>query len=100
MGAMANIGRFADYALTPATGLAKVGDDVGLDIAALVGCSVTTGYGAVANTAQVEPGSTVAVIGVGGVGLNIIHTAALVGARRIMEEKSSFYVLVSIICSR
>lgn len=81
---MAQIGGFADYSLTPAAGLVKVPDGVGLDIAALVGCSVTTGYGAVTNTAQVEPGSTVAVIGTGGVGLNIIHTARLVGARRII----------------
>ncbi|MEZ4618811.1 MAG: Zn-dependent alcohol dehydrogenase [Caldilineaceae bacterium] len=92
VGVLAQIGGFADYSLTPASGLVKVPPDVGLDIAALVGCSVTTGYGAVANTAKVEPGSTVAVIGAGGVGLNIIHTAALVGARRIIavdlvEEK-------------
>jgi S-(hydroxymethyl)glutathione dehydrogenase / alcohol dehydrogenase len=82
--AMAKIGGFADYSLTPAAGLVKVPVDVGLDIAALIGCSVTTGYGAVTNTARVEPGSTVAVIGAGGVGLNIIHTARLVGARRII----------------
>ena len=92
VGVLAQIGGFADYSLTPASGLVKVPPDVGLDIAALVGCSVTTGYGAVANTAAVEPGSTVAVIGAGGVGLNIIHTARLVGARRIIavdlvEEK-------------
>lgn len=92
VGALAQIGGFADYALTPAAGLIKVPANVGLDIAALIGCSVTTGYGAVANTAAVEPGATVAVIGAGGVGLNIIHTAALVGAQRIIavdlvEEK-------------
>ncbi|MCB0105334.1 MAG: zinc-binding dehydrogenase, partial [Caldilineaceae bacterium] len=57
-----------------------------------IGCGVTTGVGAVLNTAKVEPGSTVAVIGAGGVGLNIIHTARLVGAERIIavdlvEEK-------------
>ncbi|MEZ4859830.1 MAG: zinc-binding dehydrogenase [Caldilineaceae bacterium] len=82
----------APFSLTPASGLVKVPPEVGLDIAALVGCSVTTGYGAVTNTAKVEPGSTVTVIGAGGVGLNIIHTARLVGARRIIavdlvEEK-------------
>lgn len=82
--AMAKIGGFAEYSLTPAAGLVKVPDDVGLDIAALIGCSVTTGYGAVTNTARVEPGSTVAVIGTGGVGLNIIHSARLVGARQII----------------
>jgi S-(hydroxymethyl)glutathione dehydrogenase / alcohol dehydrogenase len=62
----------------------KVPDDVSLDIAALVGCSVMTGYGAVVNTAKVVPGSTVAVIGAGGVGLNIIQSARLAGASRII----------------
>jgi S-(hydroxymethyl)glutathione dehydrogenase/alcohol dehydrogenase len=81
---MANVGGFAEYSLTPATGLVRVPDDVGLDIAALVGCSVMTGYGAVANTAGVEPGSTVAVIGTGGVGLNIIQAAKLAGARQVI----------------
>ncbi|MCK9495440.1 MAG: Zn-dependent alcohol dehydrogenase [Dehalococcoidia bacterium] len=82
--AMTNVGGFAEYSITPATGLVKVPDDVSLDIAALVGCSVTTGYGAVVNTAQVRPGSSVAVIGAGGVGLNIIQSARLAGAERII----------------
>lgn len=82
--AMRNIGGFAEYSVTPAAGLLKVPDDVGLDIAALVGCSVMTGYGAVTNTAKVEPGSTVAVIGTGGVGLNIIQAARLAGARQVI----------------
>ena len=82
--AMTNIGGFAEYAITPANGLIKVPADVSLDIAALVGCSVTTGYGAVVNTAKVEPGSTVAVVGAGGVGLNIIQAARLAGAARII----------------
>src|SRR5690606_6532919 len=77
VGAMTNVGGFAEYSVTPASGLIKVPDGVSLDIAALVGCSVTTGYGAVVNTAQVRPGSTVAVIGAGGVGLNIIQSARL-----------------------
>lgn len=81
---MTNIGGFARYAITQATGLIPVPDDVGLDIAALVGCSVTTGYAAVVNAARVEPGSTVAVIGAGGIGLNIIQTARLAGASRII----------------
>ncbi|MDA0270821.1 MAG: Zn-dependent alcohol dehydrogenase [Chloroflexi bacterium] len=82
--AMTNIGGFAEYSLTPANGLIKVPAGVSLEIAALVGCSVTTGYGAVVNTAKVEPGSSVAVIGAGGVGLNIIQSARLVGAERIV----------------
>lgn len=84
VGAMTNVGGFAEYSVTPAIGLIRVPDDVSLDIAALVGCSVTTGYGAVVNTAQVTPGSTVAVIGAGGVGLNIIQSARLAGAERII----------------
>jgi S-(hydroxymethyl)glutathione dehydrogenase / alcohol dehydrogenase len=68
----------------PASGLLKIPDDIGLDVAALVGCSVMTGYGAVVNTAKVEPGSTVAVIGAGGVGLNIVQAARLAGASRII----------------
>ena len=82
--AMTNIGGFAEYSITPAAGLIPVPAGVSLDIAALVGCSVTTGYGAVVNTAQVKPGSTVAVIGAGGVGLNIIQAARLAGAERII----------------
>ena len=81
---MAGTAGFAQYSVTPATGLMKVPDGIGLDVAALVGCSVMTGYGAVVNTAKVEPGSTVAVIGAGGVGLNIIQSARLAGASRII----------------
>jgi len=82
--AMANVGGFAEYSATPASGLVKVPAGVSLEIAALVGCSVTTGYGAVVNTAEVKPGSTVAVIGAGGVGLNIIQSARLAGAARVI----------------
>ncbi|MDA0351272.1 MAG: Zn-dependent alcohol dehydrogenase [Chloroflexi bacterium] len=81
---MANVGGFAEQSVMPASGLLKIPDDIGLDVAALVGCSVMTGYGAVVNTAKVEPGSTVAVIGAGGVGLNIIQAARLAGARQII----------------
>ncbi len=81
---MANVGGFAEHSVMPASGLLKVADDISLDVAALVGCSVMTGYGAVVNTAQVEPGATVAVIGAGGVGLNIIQAARLAGARQII----------------
>ena len=64
-----------------------------LDRAALIGCGVTTGVGAVLNTAQVEPGSTVAVFGAGGVGLAAIQGARIAGARMIIAvdvvERSS-----------
>jgi S-(hydroxymethyl)glutathione dehydrogenase/alcohol dehydrogenase len=62
----------------------KIDPGIPLDRAALVGCAVTTGVGAVFNTARVEPGSDVAVFGCGGVGLNVIQGAAIVGAGRIV----------------
>lgn len=74
----------AEYATLHRLSLIKIDDTVPLECAALVGCAVTTGVGAVLNTAKVEPGSTVAVIGAGGVGLNAIQGAALSGARVIV----------------
>ena len=62
----------------------KIRDDMPLDRAALIGCCVTTGFGAVIHTAQVQVGSTVAVIGCGGVGLSAINGAAIAGAGRII----------------
>ena len=64
--------------------MAKIDPDIPLDRAALVGCGVLTGVGAVFNAAKVEPGSTVAVIGCGGVGLSTVNGAALAGAERII----------------
>ena len=74
----------AEYAVIHESGAVPVPADVSLEMAALVGCSVTTGIGAVINTAGVEPGSTVAVIGCGGVGLNIVQGARLANASRII----------------
>jgi len=62
----------------------KITKDIPLDRAALIGCGVTTGVGAVFNTAKVAPGSTVAIIGCGGIGLNCVQGAALAGAGRII----------------
>ena len=64
--------------------MVKIDPKIPLDRAALVGCAVTTGVGAVFNTAKVEPGSSVAVFGCGGVGLNVIQGAAIAGAKRII----------------
>jgi S-(hydroxymethyl)glutathione dehydrogenase/alcohol dehydrogenase len=64
--------------------LVKIRPDMPLDKAALIGCGVTTGVGAVMNTAHVRPGEMVAVIGCGGIGLNAIQAAAIVGAGRII----------------
>jgi S-(hydroxymethyl)glutathione dehydrogenase/alcohol dehydrogenase len=65
-------------------GLVKIDDSMPLDRAALIGCGVTTGVGAVLNTARIEPGSTVAVFGAGGVGLAAVQGARIAGARMII----------------
>jgi S-(hydroxymethyl)glutathione dehydrogenase/alcohol dehydrogenase len=75
---------FAEYVVVPQSGAVPVRDDMPLDKACLVGCSVMTGVGSVINTAKVEPGSSVLVIGCGGVGLNVIQGAVLAGAGRII----------------
>ncbi len=80
----ANMSAFADRQLVHQNALVHVPSDVPLEVAALVGCSVMTGVGAVANTAKVHVGSTVAVIGAGGVGLNVIQGAALAGASKVI----------------
>jgi Zn-dependent alcohol dehydrogenase len=77
-------GVMAEYATLHADNLVRIDRDIPLDHAALVGCAVTTGVGAVFNTARVVPGSTVAVFGCGGVGLNVIQGARIAGARRII----------------
>ncbi|MCL2471803.1 MAG: Zn-dependent alcohol dehydrogenase [Propionibacteriaceae bacterium] len=78
------VSSFAEEVVVPASGAVKVRDDAPLDVIAIVGCAVATGVGAVLNTAAVEPGSTVAVIGCGGVGLNVVQGARLAGAERIV----------------
>jgi S-(hydroxymethyl)glutathione dehydrogenase / alcohol dehydrogenase len=78
------VSSFAEYAVVPASGAIRIRDDAPLDVVALVGCAVATGVGAVANTARVEPGSLVAVIGCGGVGLSVVQGARLAGAERIV----------------
>ena len=78
------VSSFAEEVVVPASGAVKVRDDAPLDVVAVVGCAVATGVGAVLNTAAVEPGSTVAVIGCGGVGLNVVQGARLAGAERII----------------
>ena len=75
---------FAEYMVVPQGGVVKIREDVPMTTAALVGCSVMTGVGAAINTAKVEPGSSCAVIGTGGVGLNVIQGCALAGAEKII----------------
>jgi S-(hydroxymethyl)glutathione dehydrogenase/alcohol dehydrogenase len=79
-----NLSSFAEQMLIHEHALVKIRPDMPLDRAALIGCAVTTGFGAVINTARIEVGSTVAVIGCGGVGLSAVNGAAIAGAGRII----------------
>ncbi|MGH7966264.1 MAG: Zn-dependent alcohol dehydrogenase, partial [Candidatus Binatia bacterium] len=80
----ADLGSFAEKMLLHERAVVKIADDIPLDRAALVGCAVTTGVGAALNTAQVAPGSSVAVFGAGGVGIAVIQGARIAGARQII----------------
>ncbi|MFQ5873067.1 MAG: Zn-dependent alcohol dehydrogenase [Dehalococcoidia bacterium] len=84
IGQFAQLACFAQNAVVPEVACVPAPDSLPLDIAALIGCSVTTGVGAVLFSTQVEPGSTVAVVGCGGVGLNVILGAKLVNAGQII----------------
>jgi S-(hydroxymethyl)glutathione dehydrogenase / alcohol dehydrogenase len=75
---------FANYTVVPEIALAKIRPDAPFDKVCYIGCGVTTGIGAVINTAQVEPGANVVVFGLGGIGLNVIQAARMVGADRII----------------
>jgi S-(hydroxymethyl)glutathione dehydrogenase/alcohol dehydrogenase len=79
-----SVSSFAEYAVVPHSVAVPIRRDVPLDVAALVGCAVLTGYGGVVNTAGVEEGASVAVWGCGGVGLNAVQAARLAGARPIV----------------
>jgi alcohol dehydrogenase len=78
------VSAFADYAVVSRRSLVKVDRELPLDEAALFGCAVLTGVGAVVNTARVQAGASVAVIGLGGVGLNALLGAGATGARRLV----------------
>ena len=75
---------FSNYTVLPEIALAKIRSDAPFDKVCYIGCGVTTGVGAVAFDAKVEPGSTVAIFGLGGIGLNVIQGAKMVGADRII----------------
>ncbi|MEU3848062.1 Zn-dependent alcohol dehydrogenase [Micrococcus terreus] len=83
------VGSLGDHAMVPTSAAIKIRKDAPLAQAALVGCAVTTGIGAVVNTARVEPGSTVLVVGCGGVGLNVVQGARLAGARQTIVSDIS-----------
>lgn len=84
-----NLSGFAEQLLVHERALVKIDRDIPLDVAAVVGCAVTTGVGAAINTAQVRPGQTVVVIGCGGIGLNVIQGARIAGAARIIAVDRS-----------
>lgn len=88
-----NLSSFAEKLLVHEHAIVKVPEEVPLESAALLGCGATTGLGAVLNTAAVRPGSTVAVIGCGGIGLNCVQGARLAGARRIIAVDMVEYKL-------
>ncbi|MEZ5560264.1 MAG: S-(hydroxymethyl)glutathione dehydrogenase/class III alcohol dehydrogenase [Pseudomonadales bacterium] len=75
---------FSNFTVLPEIAVARIRKDAPFDKVCYIGCGVTTGLGAVINTARVEPGATVAVFGLGGIGLNVIQGARLVGADRII----------------
>ena len=81
---MAASGTFSEETVIPAIGAVKIDQSIPIDAAALIGCGVLTGFGAAVNTASIRKGDTVAVIGCGGVGLNVIQGAKHAGAERII----------------
>jgi S-(hydroxymethyl)glutathione dehydrogenase/alcohol dehydrogenase len=80
----ADLSTYAEKMLLHENALVKITNEIPLDRAALIGCGVTTGVGAILNTAKIEPGSTVAVFGCGGVGISAIQGARIAGARKII----------------
>jgi S-(hydroxymethyl)glutathione dehydrogenase/alcohol dehydrogenase len=75
---------FSEYTVLPEIALARINPDAPLDKVCLLGCGITTGIGAVLNTAKVAPGSTVAVFGLGGIGMSVIQGAVMAKASRIL----------------
>jgi len=75
---------FANFTVLPEIALARIRDDAPFDKVCYIGCGVTTGIGAVINTAKVEPGANVVVFGLGGIGLNVVQGARMVGANMIV----------------
>jgi NDMA-dependent alcohol dehydrogenase len=83
-GAMCMIGTFSQWGVISQTSVIKVDDDLPLEKAVLVGCGVPTGWGSAVNTAAVRPGDTVAVYGVGGIGINAVQGARYAGAKNVV----------------
>jgi S-(hydroxymethyl)glutathione dehydrogenase/alcohol dehydrogenase len=81
---LGGMGAFADALVLPEASLAKVGDEIPARVACLLGCCVSTGFGAVMHATGIRPADTVAIIGCGGVGMAVVQAARLAGARRII----------------
>ncbi len=84
VGAMSMLGTFSEYSTVSEFSCVKVDDDVPLDKVALIGCGVPTGWGSAVHAAAVEPGDTIVIYGIGGVGINSVQGAALAGARNVV----------------
>ena len=84
LGLMCLLGTFAEHTIVAEASCIKIENDIPLNVAALVGCGVTTGWGSATYAADVQPGETVVVVGAGGIGVNAIQGAALAGARHIV----------------
>jgi S-(hydroxymethyl)glutathione dehydrogenase/alcohol dehydrogenase len=83
-GAMCMLGTFSQYATIHQNSAVKVDDDLPLDKAVLVGCGVPTGWGSAVNAANVRPGETVMVVGIGGIGINAVQGARMAGAKNLI----------------
>lgn len=83
-GGMCMLGTFSQYGVISQTSAVKVDDDLPLDKAVLVGCGVPTGWGSAVNTANVAPGDTVAIYGIGGIGINAVQGARYAGAKNVV----------------
>lgn len=84
IGQMCVLGAFAEYTVVPISSVVKLDKEIRLDKAALVGCSVTTGYGSAVRTGETRDGDTVVVMGVGGLGTNAVQGARIAGARYVI----------------
>jgi len=84
LGQMCLLGTFSEYTVVPMASVVKVDPDTNLEKAAVIGCSVPTGFGSVVNTAGVRPGDAVVIMGVGGIGANSVQGAKAAGARHIV----------------
>jgi alcohol dehydrogenase (nicotinoprotein) len=84
VGGFCMLGSFSEYATLSELSCVKIDDDVPLDKVALIGCGVPTGWGSAVHAAAVEPGDTIAIYGIGGIGINAVQGAALAGARNVV----------------